>query len=192
MADKVDLWALSDLAAPWCVRVAVPLGVAERICRDDHEDADCPKKWTAWQSQSRRAGRQARRCNERPARRPSYRPPYLPGSLRAPGLGGPGRRSRPRSQLRHPTSVALHWIPPHSGQIFESAGVAAPNGRVVVVGGVSPESTPAMGGLLIVVLTGGQTRTLDQFRAVAAKAGLKFTAVGNGPSGRLIIESRPN
>jgi hypothetical protein len=91
------------------------------------------------------------------------------------------------------TRVLLDWPDEEAITLLtRCAEAAAPNGRVVVVGGVSPRPTPAKGGLLLMVLTGGKTRTLDQFRVLAAKAGLKVTAYGNGPSGRFITESRPN
>jgi hypothetical protein len=71
------------------------------------------------------------------------------------------------------------------------AEAAAPHGRVVVAGGISPVSAPPKGGLLITVLTGGKPRNVDQFRALAAQAGLTVTTSGNQPSGRFLIESRP-
>ncbi|MCO5995414.1 methyltransferase [Actinoallomurus rhizosphaericola] len=90
-------------------------------------------------------------------------------------------------------SVLLDWPDDQATTLLtRCAEAAAPNnGRVVVVGGVSPGGAPSRGALLLMVMTGGKTRNLDQFRDLAAKAGLTVTAAGDGPSGRFIVESRP-
>jgi 2,7-dihydroxy-5-methyl-1-naphthoate 7-O-methyltransferase len=92
------------------------------------------------------------------------------------------------------TAVLLDWPDEQACKLLtRCAEAAAPSGRVVVVGGVSPVRTASKGGLLLMVLNGGRTRNLDQFRALAAKAGLTVAAHGHGPSGRrFIVESRPN
>jgi hypothetical protein len=70
------------------------------------------------------------------------------------------------------------------------AEAARPDGRVMVLGGVS---TTASAGpeLLMLVLVGGKSRTLDEFRALANRAGLEVTRSGDLPSGRFAVECRP-
>ena len=70
------------------------------------------------------------------------------------------------------------------------AEAARPSGRVVAFTGAGPgdEASPE---LLMMVLVGGRGRTLDEFREMAADAGLNVTAVGRQPSGRHIAECRP-
>lgn len=70
------------------------------------------------------------------------------------------------------------------------AEAARPNGRVVILGGVSPEerANPA---LLMLVLLGGKDRTLTEFGALAQQAGLTIHASGRLPSGRFAVECRP-
>jgi hypothetical protein len=70
---------------------------------------------------------------------------------------------------------------------------ARPGGRVVVLGGVSPDDEvsgedPA---LLMMVLVGGRHRSLTAFRALARVAGLEVMAAGPQPSGRYVVECRP-
>ncbi|MFI6094878.1 methyltransferase [Lentzea sp. NPDC051213] len=69
------------------------------------------------------------------------------------------------------------------------AEAAAPGGRVVVIGGVSPEGRPD--GLTVeMVLLGGRSRTLDEFRGLAAQAGLVVEATGRQPTGRFVVQCR--
>ena len=72
------------------------------------------------------------------------------------------------------------------------AEAARPAGRVVVIGGVSPDDprgpSPA---LLMMVLVGGKERSLAEFRALAGAAGLEVQAAGRQPSGRFLVETRP-
>jgi SAM-dependent methyltransferase len=70
------------------------------------------------------------------------------------------------------------------------AEAARPSGRVVMLGGVTPEAA-ASPELLMLVLVGGKSRTLEQFRALAAGAGLDVSATGRAASGRYIVECRP-
>lgn len=326
MPDTVNLWALSDLATPWCVRVVATLGVAEGIAggitKVDElaQKLDCdadslarvlrhlvdrglfeePAEGEFTLNDTARVllepavrgnlnldgwgGRLAGTWNGllaavrtgRPAYQEVFGRPYWADLDAEPGLAASydslmsygGRRDPDPAVLvdddwasvrhvvdvgggtgamlaeilrAHPdvrgTLVDLPRTVARSSQIFESAGVAgrvtvsgqsffdplpsgadvylltrvlldwpdeeaarlltrcaqaaAPNGRVVVVGGVSAGATPAKGGLVLIVLTGGKTRTLDQFRALAAQAGLRVTAYGDRPSGRFIAESRP-
>jgi 2,7-dihydroxy-5-methyl-1-naphthoate 7-O-methyltransferase len=70
------------------------------------------------------------------------------------------------------------------------ADAARPSGRVVVLGGVSlgEEASPE---LLMLVLVGGKSRTLEEFSNLARGAGLEVSATGRQPSGRVIVECRP-
>jgi hypothetical protein len=43
----------------------------------------------------------------------------------------------------------------------------------------------------MLVLVGGKSRTLSEFRALARSAGLDVHAAGRRPSGRFIVECRP-
>jgi 2,7-dihydroxy-5-methyl-1-naphthoate 7-O-methyltransferase len=71
------------------------------------------------------------------------------------------------------------------------AEAARPGGRVVVLGGVSAEDAP-MRLTIEMVLVGGTTNTLAQFRELARAAGLEVSAVERQPSGDLVVECRPN
>ena len=71
------------------------------------------------------------------------------------------------------------------------AEAARPSGgRVVLLGGVTPaaEASPE---LLMLVLVGGKSRTLDEFRELAREAGLEVSATGSQLSGRFLVECRP-
>ncbi len=73
------------------------------------------------------------------------------------------------------------------------AEAARPSGRVVILGGVSPDDEeggedPA---LLMMVLVGGRHRSLTSFRALARGAGLEISAAGSQSSGRYVVECRP-
>ncbi len=89
-------------------------------------------------------------------------------------------------------SLLLDWPDEQATRLLtRCAEAAAPDGRIVVIGGVSAGQTPSKAMLLMMVLSGGKTRNLEQFRVLAAKAGLTVTASGHGPSGHFIVESRP-
>jgi 2,7-dihydroxy-5-methyl-1-naphthoate 7-O-methyltransferase len=70
------------------------------------------------------------------------------------------------------------------------AEAVRPGGRVVVIGGVSPDE-PRRGFSLEMVLVGGTERSLAQFEDLARAAGLKVAATGRTPSGRFVVECRP-
>jgi SAM-dependent methyltransferase len=73
------------------------------------------------------------------------------------------------------------------------AEAARPDGRVVVLGGVSrAEDGEPSPELLMMILVGGKDRTLAEFGDLAGQAGLEVTAVGRQPSGRLLVECRPS
>ena len=66
------------------------------------------------------------------------------------------------------------------------ADAARPSGRVVILGGVTPdEPSPE---LLMLVLVGGKSRGLAEFRDLARTAGLEILAADRVPSGRFVVE----
>ena len=69
------------------------------------------------------------------------------------------------------------------------AEAARPNGRVIVVNGVTPQPA-ASPELMMLVLVGGKNRTLEEFHALAHEAGLEVTASGRNPNGRFQVECR--
>jgi SAM-dependent methyltransferase len=91
-------------------------------------------------------------------------------------------------------SVLNDWPDREATAILGGCAEAArPGGRVVVLGGVSPDGripgpSPA---LLDMVLLGGRQRTLAELRALAGQAGLVVWAAGWQPSGRFAVECRP-
>ena len=69
------------------------------------------------------------------------------------------------------------------------AEAASPSGRVVVIGGVSPdEATPTLA--IDMLVTGGTTNSLGEFRGLAREAGLDVTAAGPQGCG-YVVECRP-
>jgi SAM-dependent methyltransferase len=84
-------------------------------------------------------------------------------------------------------SVLADWPDREAITILKRCAEAAPPAaRVVVLGGVSPdEPSPA---LLMMVLVGGQERTLAEFRQIARAAGLHVRLAGRQASGRFVVE----
>jgi SAM-dependent methyltransferase len=73
------------------------------------------------------------------------------------------------------------------------AEAARPAGRVILLGGVSPdEGNGPSPELLMMVLVGGKNRTLAEFRELAGAAGFEVHATGRQPSGRFVVECRPS
>jgi 2,7-dihydroxy-5-methyl-1-naphthoate 7-O-methyltransferase len=70
------------------------------------------------------------------------------------------------------------------------AQAARPGGRVVILGGVSPDDR-ANPELLMMVLLGSKNRSLTEFRELAREAALEVRAAGRLPSGRFAVECRP-
>jgi hypothetical protein len=70
------------------------------------------------------------------------------------------------------------------------AEAARPRGRVVVLGGDGPDDAP-WSLTTEMVLVGGRTDTLAEFRRHARAAGLAVTAAGTQQSGRFVVECRP-
>jgi hypothetical protein len=88
--------------------------------------------------------------------------------------------------------VLNDWPDRQARAILERCAQAArPAGRVVILGGVSPDDghgpSPE---LLMMVLVGGKNRTLTEFRELARNAGLEVEASGRQPSGRFVVECR--
>jgi 2,7-dihydroxy-5-methyl-1-naphthoate 7-O-methyltransferase len=70
------------------------------------------------------------------------------------------------------------------------AEAAQPRGKVVVLGGVSPDDAPRSLGIDMLV-AGGKTSTLTQFTELARRAGLEIAAAGTQATGRFVVECRP-
>lgn len=69
------------------------------------------------------------------------------------------------------------------------AEAARPNGRVVVLKGVSTDETPR-GIMIEMVLLGGKQRSVKEFRELARQAGLEVIAAGQQPV-YFVVECRP-
>ena len=70
------------------------------------------------------------------------------------------------------------------------AEAAPPSGTVVVLGGVLPDGTARPLGVEMVLL-GGRTNTLSEFRELSRKAGLDVVATAPGPA-HFLVECRPS
>ena len=87
-------------------------------------------------------------------------------------------------------SVLSDWPDQEAKQILSRCAEAArPGGRVVILGGVTPEDR-ADPELLMLVLLGSKNRTLTEFGELAQQAGLEIQASGRLPSGRFAVECR--
>jgi SAM-dependent methyltransferase len=89
--------------------------------------------------------------------------------------------------------VLADW-PDREAQVLlrRCAEAARPAGRVVVLGGVSPdEGRGPAPELLMMVLVGGRNRSLSEFRALSSAAGLDVQAAERQASGRFVVECRP-
>ena len=90
-------------------------------------------------------------------------------------------------------SVLNDWPDKETIAILRRCAEAArPNGRVVIIGGVTPEGSAASPPLEIeTVLVGGKTSTVTEFRELARQAGLALAATGRRPSGSFVVECHP-
>jgi hypothetical protein len=89
-------------------------------------------------------------------------------------------------------SILADWPDAEAGAILRRcADAARPDGRVVVIGGISPRNPAGHGDLLMMVLLGGRGRSLAEFRRLAGQAGLETVAADQQPSGRFVVECRP-
>ena len=88
-------------------------------------------------------------------------------------------------------SILNDWSDQEARLILSRCAQAArPSGRVVILGGVSPDDR-ADPELLMMVLLGSKNCTLAEFRELANAAGLEVQAAGRLPSGRFAVECRP-
>ena len=87
--------------------------------------------------------------------------------------------------------VLNDWPDEETTAILRRCSEAAhPNGRVVILGGVSPDDAPRR--LTIeMVLLGARTNTVAEFRDLARRADLEVVAAGQQPSGYFAVECRP-
>ncbi len=70
------------------------------------------------------------------------------------------------------------------------AEAAYPHGRIVVLGGVSPDDTlPSLA--IDMLVAGGKTSTLTQFTELAGRAGLEIVVAGPQASGQYVVECLP-
>jgi 2,7-dihydroxy-5-methyl-1-naphthoate 7-O-methyltransferase len=70
------------------------------------------------------------------------------------------------------------------------AEAARPGGRVIVIGGVAADEAPRR--LEIdMVMVGGRTNTLSEFRQLAQRAGLQVVAAGPRAAAAYVVECRP-
>lgn len=89
-------------------------------------------------------------------------------------------------------NVLADWPDPEAAALLQRCAEAArPSGRLVVLGGVSPDENPSPE-LLMMVLLGGKNRTLSEFRELARSAGLEVWASGRLASGRFAVDCRPS
>jgi SAM-dependent methyltransferase len=85
-------------------------------------------------------------------------------------------------------SVLADWPDADASRLLRRCAEAArPNGRVVIVGGVSLEAAVAAPSLLMLVLVGGKDRTINEFRELARGAGLEVAATGRQQSGKSLV-----
>jgi SAM-dependent methyltransferase len=89
-------------------------------------------------------------------------------------------------------NVLADWGDPEASVLLTRCADAARSaGRLVVIGGVSPDERGAPSpALMMMVLVGGRERSLSEFRALARGAGLDVQATGWQPSGRFMVECR--
>jgi SAM-dependent methyltransferase len=89
------------------------------------------------------------------------------------------------------TKVLNDWPDRETKAILKRCAEAArPSGRIVIIGGVSPDDAPQ--GLSVeMVLVGGKNNTVAEFRELAREAGLKMCAAERQESGRFVVECRP-
>lgn len=90
-------------------------------------------------------------------------------------------------------SVLADWPDREAIAILSRAADAArPDGRVIIVNGVRPdEDHGPPPEILMMVLVGGQERSLTDFRRLAEAAGLRVCAAERGPIGGFLVECRP-
>jgi hypothetical protein len=87
--------------------------------------------------------------------------------------------------------VLNDWPDQETSAILRRCAEAArPDGRVVILGGVSPDGVPRR--LTIeMMLVGGRSNTVAEFRELARGAGLEVVAADRQSSGYFVVECRP-
>jgi 2,7-dihydroxy-5-methyl-1-naphthoate 7-O-methyltransferase len=89
--------------------------------------------------------------------------------------------------------VLADWPDPEALAILRRCAEAArPKGRVVLLSGVSPDDVRTPPELLMMVLVGGRSRSLKEFREMARAAGLEVLAAARQASGHFVVECVPN
>jgi 2,7-dihydroxy-5-methyl-1-naphthoate 7-O-methyltransferase len=98
----------------------------------------------------------------------------------------------PGADLYLLTKVLNDWPDEETVAILRRCAEAARpgDGRIVIMGGVSPDGT-ARRLTIEMVLVGGRTNTVTEFTELARRADLKVVAAGPQPSGRFVVECRP-
>jgi 2,7-dihydroxy-5-methyl-1-naphthoate 7-O-methyltransferase len=87
--------------------------------------------------------------------------------------------------------VLNDWPDAQTAAILRRCAEAArPDGRVVVLGGVSPDGAPRTLAIDMVVC-GGRTNTVTEFTSLARQSGLEIVAAGEQASGYFAVECRP-
>jgi SAM-dependent methyltransferase len=91
------------------------------------------------------------------------------------------------------SKVLCDWPDAEAGAILRRcADAARPSGRVIALGEGAPG--PAKPELLMLILVGGKSRSVDEFRRLADTAGLEVHTIARQPSGRhfAVCRARPN
>ena len=90
-------------------------------------------------------------------------------------------------------SVLNDWPDRETTAILRRCAEAArPAGRVVVLGGVIPDNTTSGRTVEVeMVLAGGKSNTVSEFRELARQAGLEVLVAERQPSGYFVVECRP-
>jgi 2,7-dihydroxy-5-methyl-1-naphthoate 7-O-methyltransferase len=85
--------------------------------------------------------------------------------------------------------VINDWPDPQAVAILRRCAEAlGPGGRVIVIGGVSPQNVPTTTLTEEAVLVGGRERTVTEFRELARQAGLDVTIADRAPSGAFVVQ----
>jgi hypothetical protein len=88
-------------------------------------------------------------------------------------------------------SVLNDWPDAETNTILSRCAEAiGPAGAVVILGGVAPDDAPRSLAIDMLV-AGGKTSPITQFRDQAAQAGLAVVAARNQASGRFVVECQP-
>ena len=89
-------------------------------------------------------------------------------------------------------SVLSDWPDGEATAILTRCAEAArPDGRVVVLNGVTPDNERPASDVLMMVLVGGKQRSLSEFRTLASAAGLEVETAARQKSGRFVVQCRP-